>query len=72
MTPTTLVLGDKTGESDGGDLGRNEVLKARGEDRVSLAAIFSKGNVSSVGCFFYDYEPLPACLSLMSYPIALV
>jgi len=43
LTPVTLVLGEhKPGENDG-DFGRNEVLKERGEDRVSLAAMLMFG-----------------------------
>jgi len=39
LTPVTLVLGEYKPRENDGDFGRNEVLKEKGEDRVSLAAM---------------------------------
>lgn len=40
LTPVTLVLGEHKTRESGSDFGRKEVLKERGEERVSLAAMF--------------------------------
>jgi len=39
LTPVTLVLGEHKTREIGSDFGRKEVLKERGEERVSLAAM---------------------------------